>query len=135
MLKQGKAPEAAAALRKLAAEADTMGVKYLSLASSVYLGEALVETNDYERARQELERVAAKAEKLELRAVLAQAHYSLATALRLSGHGAEATSHYREALRYLDEIRNDLGADSFLQRSDLNAIYTESARWSQDKGA
>jgi serine/threonine protein kinase/tetratricopeptide (TPR) repeat protein len=135
MLKQGKAPEAAAALRKLAAEADTMGVKYLSLASSVYLGEALVETKDYEGARQELERVAAKAEKLELRAVLAQAHYSLATALRLSGHGAEATSHYREALRYLDEIRNDLGADSFLQRSDLNAIYTESARWSQDKGA
>ena len=48
MLKQGKAPEAAVALRKLAGEADSLGMKYLSLESSVYLGQALVESKDYE---------------------------------------------------------------------------------------
>jgi tetratricopeptide (TPR) repeat protein/predicted Ser/Thr protein kinase len=135
MLKQGKAPEAAVALRKLATDTDSLGLKYLSLEASAYLGQALVESKDYEHARQELERVAAKTEKLELRAVLAQAHYSLATALRLSGHGAEATAHYRQALQYLDEIRKDAGSDAVLQRSDLNIIYTESTRWSQNKAA
>jgi tetratricopeptide (TPR) repeat protein len=106
-------------------------MKYLAFEASVYLGEALVESKDYEHARQELERVLPGAEKLELRAVLAQAHYSLATALRLSGHGAEATAHYRQALQYLDEIRKDTGSDAFLQRSDLKPISVESTRWSQ----
>jgi eukaryotic-like serine/threonine-protein kinase len=129
MLKQGRAPEAAIALRNLAGQADRLGMKYLGLEASVYLGEALVESKEYEGARQELERASAGAEKLELRGVLAQAHYSLATALRLSGHGAEATAHYRKALQYLDEIRKDTGSDAVLQRSDLNTIYAESSRW------
>jgi len=129
-LKQGRAAEASAALRKFSGEADSLGLKYLSLESSVYLGEALLEAKDYGRARQELERAAAKAEKLELRSVLAQDQYLLATALRLSGRETEATSHYRQALRYLDEIRKDAGSDAVLQRSDLNSVYTESTRWS-----
>ena len=108
-----------------------MGLKYLSLESSVYLGQALVESKDYEQARQELERAALRAEKLELRAVLAQDQYLLGTALRLEGHATEAGNHYREALRYLDEIRKDTGSDAVLKRSDLNTIYTESNRWSQ----
>jgi len=131
MLKQGKAMEAAVALRKLASEADSLGLKYLSLAASAYLGQALVDSKDYEHAQQELERVAGKAEKLELRAVLAQVHHSLASALRLSGHGPEAMTHYREALRYLDEIRKDAGSDAVTHRSDLNLIYTQSAQYSK----
>jgi serine/threonine protein kinase/tetratricopeptide (TPR) repeat protein len=131
MLKQGKVSEAAVALRKIAAEADSLGMKYLGFEASALLGEALVESKDYERARQELERLAAKAEKLELRSVLAQAHYSLAMALRLSGHGPEATTHFRQALQYLNEIRKDTGSDAVLQRSDFNPIYSESSRWSQ----
>ena len=128
-LREGHAQEAAATFRRLAAEADSLGLKYPALQSSVYLGEALVQKKEYEHARQELERAAPKAEKLELRAVLAQDHYLLGTALRLSGHAAEATSHYREALRYLDEIRKDTGNDGILQRSDLNIIYRESNHW------
>jgi eukaryotic-like serine/threonine-protein kinase len=132
-LKEGRAAEAAAALRRLAADADSLALAYLSLESSVYLGDALIQTKDYEHAQQELERVAAKAEKLELRSVLAEVHYSSATALRLSGHPAEATSHYHAALRYLDEIRKDAGGDAVLQRSDLGLIYSQSAQYS--KGA
>ena len=130
-LKEGRPAEASAALTKIATEANASGIKSLQFEASVSLGEALVEQKQYERARQQLERAIADAEKLELRPTLAQAHYSLATALRLSGHSADATAHYREALRYLDEIRKDAGSDAFLQRSDFKIINGESTRWSQ----
>ena len=108
-------------------------MKSLQYDASVALGESLVESKQYDRARQELERAIAGAEKLELRPELAQAHYSLATALRLSGHSADAAPHYREALRYVDEIRKDAGSDAFLQRSDFKQLYSESSHWSQQK--
>ncbi len=133
ILQQGQSAEAAAALTKIATEADTSGMKSLQYDASVALGEVLVQQKQYDRARQELERAIAGAEKLELRPTLAQAHYSLANALRLSGHGADATPHYRDALRYVDEIRKDAGNDAFLQRSDFKQLYSESSRWSQDK--
>ena len=128
-LKQGRTDEAATAFRKLAVEADGLGLKYPSVQASVFLADALVQKKDYEHARQELERIIPVAEKLELRSILAQDHYLLGTLLRLSGHGSEAASHYRDALRYLDQIRQDTGADAVLQRSDLNTISTESNRW------
>jgi tetratricopeptide (TPR) repeat protein len=132
-LTQGRADEAATMFRKLAAEADTMGLKYFSAQSSVYLAEALVQNRNYDHAREELERTLPKAEKLELWSVLAQDQYLLGTALRLGGHATEAVDHYREALRYLNEIKKDTGSDAVLKRSDLNTIYTESSRWSQAK--
>jgi len=55
----------------------------------------------------------------------------LGMTLRLSGNASDAPSHYREALRLLDDIRKEPGADKAVQRADLNPIYTESARWSQ----
>jgi tetratricopeptide (TPR) repeat protein len=130
-LKQGRVEEAVTTFRKSAAEAERMGLKYRSAQSSVYLAEALVQKRDYEHAREELERTVPKAEKLELWSVLAQDQYLLGTALRLGGHATEAADHYREALRYLDEIKKDTGSDAVLKRSDLNTIYTESNRWSQ----
>jgi hypothetical protein len=132
-LRQGRVGEATTVFRKLAAETDILGLKYLSSISSLYLADSLLNAKDYEHARQELEQTAPKAQKLELRVVLARDHYLLADALRLSGHPTEATSHYREALRYLDEIRKDTGNDTFLQRSDLNPVYVESNRWIQGK--
>jgi len=71
------------------------------------------------------------AEKLGARTLLARDHYLLATALREMGGGTEATGHYREALRLLDEIRKEAGAEKVIERADLKPIYTESARWSQ----
>lgn len=132
-LKEGRSAQAATALRKIALEADTSGMKSLQYDASVALGESLVEQKQYDRARQQLGRAIAEAEKLELRPTLAQAHYFLATALRLSGHRADATPHYREVVRYLDEIRKDSGSDAFLERSDFKQIASESSRWSQEK--
>jgi tetratricopeptide (TPR) repeat protein len=133
-LREGRAAEAATSLRRLSAEADRIGLKNLSVQCSVYLGDALIQSKDYDGARRELESSATKAEKLQLRAVLAQNHYVLANALRLSGKTDEAASHYREALHYVDEIRKDTNSEAFLQRSDLNPISRDSARYSQSSG-
>jgi tetratricopeptide (TPR) repeat protein/predicted Ser/Thr protein kinase len=128
-IKEGRSPAAISSLKGLAQEADTLGLKYLSAECSIYLAEALVNTKDYSRARQELERAVAKTEKLGLRTLSAQGHYLLATILRLSGKGAEAASHCREALRLLEAIRSEAGANNVLQRADLNPVYIDSARW------
>jgi eukaryotic-like serine/threonine-protein kinase len=130
-LKDGRSAEAAASFKKIAADAHTLGAKYVEYSASVSLGDALLQSKNYSRAQQELERAIAGAEKLELRPILAEAHYSLATALRLSGHPADAATHYQRALRYVDEIRKDAGSDAFLQRSDFKQLYSESTRWSQ----
>ena len=133
MLNQNQTPRATAELKTVAATADSLGMKYLSLEASALLGQALVESKDYTHAQQELERALAGAQKLELREILAQVQCSLGNDLRLSGRGAEATDHYRQALQYLDQIRQDTGSDAFLQRSDLKPIYAESTRWTHGK--
>jgi serine/threonine protein kinase/Tfp pilus assembly protein PilF len=130
-LREGRSREAISSLRALAQEADSLGLKYLSVECSVDLAEALVNAKDYSRARQALEPALGKAEKLGLRTLLARDHYLLATALRATGNGTEATPHYREALRVLDEIRKEAGAEKVIERADLKPIYAESTRWSQ----
>jgi tetratricopeptide (TPR) repeat protein/predicted Ser/Thr protein kinase/TolB-like protein len=128
---EGRSREAASSFKSLAVEADSLGLKYLSVECSVGLGEALVSNKDYSRSRQELEPALAKAEKLGLRTLLAKDHYLLATALRAAGNGTEATPHYREALRLLDEICKEAGAEKVIERADLKPIYADATRWAQ----
>jgi eukaryotic-like serine/threonine-protein kinase len=130
-LSEGHSREAINSLRDLAREADTLGLKYLSVECSIDLAEAQVNAKDYSDAREALDRALNQSEKLGLRTLLARTHYLLATVLRLTGNVPDASGHYREALRYLDEIEKDTGSDAVLKRSDLNVIYTESNRWSQ----
>src|SRR5437899_5943285 len=128
---EGHSREAISSLKSLAQEADSLGLKYSSVECSIYVGEALVNSKDYVRARQELESAMGKSEKLGLRTLLAKDHYLLGTTLRLTGNGTEATGHYREALRLLDEIRKEAGVERVVERADLKTIYAESTRWSQ----
>ena len=127
----GHSQEAINSLKDLVREADSLGLKYLSVECSIDLAEAQVNAKDYSHAREALDRALNESEKLGLRTMLSRTHYLLATVLRLTGRAPEASSHYREALRYLDEIEKDTGSDAVLKRSDLNVIYTESNRWSQ----
>jgi serine/threonine protein kinase/tetratricopeptide (TPR) repeat protein len=127
-IKEGRSPAAISALKGLAQEADTLGLKYLSAECSVYLAEALVNARDYSRARQELERAVAKTEKLGLRTLSAQGDYLLATILRATGNAKEAAPHFRQALRLLDEIGKEPGAEKVMERADLKAIYADSTR-------
>jgi tetratricopeptide (TPR) repeat protein/predicted Ser/Thr protein kinase/TolB-like protein len=130
-IQEGHSAAAIGSLKSLAQEADSLGLKYLSAQCSTYRGEALLGSKDYAHAQQELQTALGKAEKLGLRELLAKDQYLLATALRLTGNGTEASGHYREALRWLEEIRKEAGSDKVMQRTDLNSVYAESARWSQ----
>ena len=131
---QGRSKETIGLLRKLAERADAMGVKHLSVECSVVLGEALINTKDYSKAQEELNRALARSEKLGLQMLQAKSHYLLATALRLSGNGTEASRHYADAHRLLDSMSKEAKSDTLLKRSDLSPIYTESAKWSQSPG-
>jgi len=118
-------------LRNLAQQADSQGRKYISVASSVLLADALIKNKDYSAARQELQRSISKSEKLGLRLESARIHYLMGTALRLSGNGSEAAAQYREALRLLDEIRKEPGAEHVAERYDLKSMYAETTQFAQ----
>jgi hypothetical protein len=83
---------------------------------------------NYAQARQELEGVLGKSEKMGLQTALARTHYLLGTALRLSGSSADASRHYGEARRILDAVRKEARSDDLVTRSDLSPIYAEPAR-------
>ena len=128
--KEGTAKNAISRLRSLEQEADVLGLKHLSLEASVHVAQAELYMKDYSRARQDIERILVRSDKLGLRTLTAEAEYLLGTVLRLSGDDKEARLHYKESVRLLDEIRKEAGSEKVLQRSDLNSIYSESTRWS-----
>ena len=112
-------------LRSLAQQADSQGRKYVSVASSVLLGQALVANKDLTGARQQLQRALGRSEKLGLRLENARIHYLLATILRLSGSNAEALAQYSQAGRLLDDIGKEQGAEHLSERSDLKPILAD----------
>ncbi len=118
-------------LKTLAQQADAQGRKYVSIASSVLLADALIKSKDYPAARQELQRSLGKSEKLGLRLETARIHCLLGTGLRLSGSSTEAAAQYREAGRLLDEIGKEPGAEHMSERYDLKPIYAEIAQFAK----
>jgi tetratricopeptide (TPR) repeat protein/predicted Ser/Thr protein kinase len=128
---EGYSRTTAGDLRKLTQEADSQGRKYISVASSVLLADALIKNKDYPAARQELQRSISRSEKLGLRLESARIHYFMGTAIRLSGNGAEAAGQYHEALRLLDDIRKEPGAEHVNERYDLKPMYAEAAQFAK----
>lgn len=128
---EGHAAGAAGDLRNLVQQTDALGAKHLSVECSVSLAEALIKNKDYSHARQELQRTLGRSEKLGLRLENARIHYLLGSALRLSGSASEAAAQYREALRLLDEIRKEPGAEHVIERYDLKPVYAEATQFAQ----
>ena len=127
----GRSRTAVNDLRTLAQQADSQGRKYISVASSVLLGEAMIRNKEYAAARQELQRNLGRAERLGLRLEVARVHYLLGEALRLSGNASESASQYRGAGRGLDEIRKEPGAEHITERYDLKPIFAAATPVSQ----
>jgi tetratricopeptide (TPR) repeat protein len=127
----GRSRAAVGDLKSLEQQADARDRKYISVASSVLLAEAMIKNKDYSGAHQELQRVQGRGEKLGLRLETARVHYLLGTALRLSGSASEAPLQYREASRMLDEIGKEQGAEHLMERFDLKTIYAESAQFAK----
>jgi len=125
----GHASSAISELRPGIEQADKSNLKYLSLRSTADLAEAMIASKDYAGARKQLERVLTRSEKLGSRVETARIHYLLGTAIRLGGSPRDAVNEYAQALRLLDDMKKEPGAEHLLDRSDLKNIYAESNRW------
>jgi tetratricopeptide (TPR) repeat protein len=121
----GRSRSAINDLRALAQQADAQGRKYISVAASVLLAQAMIENKDYAAARQELGRTLGKSEKLTLRLENARIHFLLGKSLQLSGNSAEAATQYANATRLLEEIGKEQGAEHLAGRYDLKPVYAE----------
>ncbi len=119
---------AISSLRPLVEQADSLGLKYISVECSVLMAEAMMQTHDAAHARQELDRALLRADKLGLQPLSARVHYLLATLQRDSGDKSEAQANYRESLRLLDAMKKDQGSEKILQRADFKAIYDAASR-------
>jgi eukaryotic-like serine/threonine-protein kinase len=128
---EGRSAAGLSALRSLAQEADRQGLKYQALECSIHSAQAMLQMKNFAQARQELERDIAQTERLGLNPLSAQAQFFLAGVLRESGSTSDAQDHYRQALRLIDAMTKDLGADKLLNRSDFSTISTDSKRWLQ----
>ena len=113
--------EAISSLRQLVPQADGLGLKYTSVESSIFIAEAMMQIRDRSPARQELERALLLSDKLGMQPLSARAHYLLAVIARESGNASDAQDHYHEALRLLDAMKKDPGAEKLLQRSDFKS--------------
>jgi hypothetical protein len=112
---------------------EALTLRQLSIECSVYAVEGVVNNNDDSRARAQLEQLLGTSEKLGMRMQTAKIHYLLGKSLRLSHNAVEAAGQYREALRLLDEMKKEPGADHLMDRSDLRAIYAEAIHWAATK--
>jgi tetratricopeptide (TPR) repeat protein len=115
-------------LKKLAQDADTRGLKSVSVECSVYMAEALIAGKNYSAARQQLDLALARAEKLGLRVLEAKAQYLIASLLVQSGKQNEATPHYREVVRILESISKEDNSARVLERADLQRLYRDSMK-------
>ena len=120
-VQEKRAQEAISTLKQLIPQADDVGQKYVSVESSVAMAEAMMQTRDT-HARDQLERALLLSDKLGMQPLSVRIHYLLATIEKDSGNGNDARDNYREALRLLDAMKKDPGAEKLLQRADFKAI-------------
>ncbi|MBV9608262.1 MAG: hypothetical protein JO187_01795 [Acidobacteria bacterium] len=133
MLKEGQNQPAIQALKGFSEEADAIGLKYLAVEASGYYAEALMNRRDYEQAEREIRRALERSDKLGMRMLSARNNFLYGELLFAQGKSAEAAGHYRETVLLIDEIKKEPGAETLLQRPDLQTMYTEATR--QAKGS
>jgi tetratricopeptide (TPR) repeat protein len=125
----GQPQSAIIVLKGVSEEADSLGLKYLSIECAIHEAEAKIGLKEYPRAQQQLERAALLSENLGLRPLRLRAHFALAKMFREKGAPTDATPYYRQALSLLDALRKEPGAEKIMERADFKAIYTEADQW------
>jgi tetratricopeptide (TPR) repeat protein len=126
---------AAADLKAAVQQAEAQHLTYYALRGSVDLAEATIKSKDYAQARQMLENDQTRSEKLGTRIETARIHFLLGEAIRLGGDPRSATGQYGQAMRALDDLKKEAGAEHLLDRADLKAIYAEASKQFSSGGA
>lgn len=127
-LAQGHAAAVIPEFRKLAQDADALGMKSVAVECSVDLAQAWIANKDYRDAQQQLGLTLARAENLGLRVLEARAQYLQAVLLERTGKSSEAKPNYREAVRILESISKEDGSSKVLDRRDLDSIYRDAQK-------
>jgi len=122
-----RAAAVAPVAKKLASDADALGLKAVSVECSVILAQALVATKNA-GAAEVLTLTLARAENLGLRVLEAKAQYLQATLYARSGKTADAGRGYRAVVGILDGIGKEDGAGKVLTRSDLVGLYADAQK-------
>jgi len=130
ILAQGRGQSALRDLRDVAQQADSRGLKYLSLQSSVDTAAAMIAAKDYSHAKQELQTDQGKSEKLGSRYQTARVRFLLGEVLRSEGSSSDASADYRQAVSLIDEMHKEPGAEKLLDRADVGKIYSDATKWS-----
>ncbi len=124
----GRARGATSELKGLIQQADAQGRKYISIAASALMGEALVADKQYTQARQELERALGRSEKLGTRLITARVHYVLGNLARLTGDASEAKNQFLQTKSLVDEVAKEQGAEHLSDRSDIKQMYQDATK-------
>jgi len=122
LVEEKRYQQAIAPLKAVVEDADAVGLKNVSIAATLSLGDALLNMRQYPSARKELETALAASEKLGLQVLQARSQYLLGRTLELSGSAGEASPHFTAAKRIMGGIRQESGSADILKRQDLSAI-------------
>lgn len=125
---EGRASTASSSFRALAKEADSLGQRYVSTASSLYSGVALSMSRNYSQGQREISVALSKAQDAGMKSLLPVAHYWLAVAMKATGDQSGAAAHFAQAIGTLQEMRQESGSDAILNRQDFKAITMQADR-------
>ena len=114
--------------KKLAQNADQLGLKALSVECSVYLAQAELATKNAAAAQQELELTLARAQNLGLRVLEAKTQALEGAIAAKNGKNSEAVLHDRQVVTILDSIRKEDNSSKLLDRADLKDIYSDAQK-------
>jgi tetratricopeptide (TPR) repeat protein len=115
-------------LRKLSQDADTLGLKALSVECAVYLAQAEIATGNTSAAEQELGLTRARAENLGLRILEAKTEYLQGSLFAKAGKTSEANGVYRDVVHILQAISKEDNSSAIINRADLKTIYAGAQR-------
>jgi len=127
---QGRAKDALNILRPLL-KPDSSVSAWLSMRAAIAYAEAEIGIKDYVHAQHDLQQALTFVEKANMRLDDARIYYLLGESARLSGSAdhSQIAYYYGEAVRLLDIVKSDPGADKILTRPDLKAIYDNANHW------
>ncbi|MBV8632174.1 MAG: tetratricopeptide repeat protein [Silvibacterium sp.] len=127
---QDRAKDALAILRPMLKPNSAVS-SYLTVRVAITNAEAEIGVKDLSHAEHELNLSLTATEKAGMRLDIARIYYLLGETARLSGTGehAQIAYYYREAVRLLEAVKAEPGAEKVLTRSDLKAMYENANQW------
>ncbi|RPJ83821.1 MAG: tetratricopeptide repeat protein, partial [Acidobacteria bacterium] len=121
-VEDGRFAPAIVSLKRVAAHAGELGLKDVVAESSLYLGQALLETKAHTPARQLLDEALSRSERLGMLGLLARSHYLLGLACEGGGKDVDAARHLAEARRIVADMAKEARTEALAARSDLGPI-------------